>query len=97
MNGYTLMVNTYKQLMNNGKIDKEVAEKEIRIFEFLSTCDNDDLCRMVDSSAFNDIIMAFLKMAVINSGIDENSKDNVLYQLRCIFEEKQAKEVLNIL
>lgn len=42
MNGYTLMAESYKKLMNEGKIEKEVAEKEIRIYEFLATCDDDD-------------------------------------------------------
>lgn len=95
MNGYTLMADSYKKLMNDGKIEKEFAEKEIRIYEFLATCDIDDFCRMVDSSAFNDIIRAFLKMAVTNAELDEKSCDKVLNQLRWIFSEKQAKEVLD--
>ena len=94
MNGYTMMAESYKKLMEQGKIDKETAEKEIRIYEFLATCDIDDFCRMVDSSAFNDIIRAFLKMAVENADIDEKSQDKVKNQLRWIFDEKSAKEVL---
>lgn len=94
MNGFELMKDSYIKLMNEGKIDKETAEKEIRIYEFLATCDTDDFCRMVDSSAFNEIIRAFLKMAVNNANIDEKSKDEVLNQLRWIFDEKSAKEVL---
>lgn len=49
---------------------------------------------MVDSSAFNDIIRAFLKLALTNAEIDEESRDKVLNQLRWIFDEKSAKEVL---
>ncbi len=79
--------------MNEGKIDKGIAEKSIRIYEFLGTCDIDDLCRMVDSSAFNDIIRAFLKMAVENAGINEKAKEKVIGQLFWIFDEKTAKEV----
>lgn len=94
MNGFKLMSDSYKKLMNEGKIDKETAEKEIRIYDFLATCDIDDFCRMVDSSAFNDIIRAFLKMAVDDADIDEKSKEKVIGQLRWIFDEKSAKEVL---
>lgn len=94
MNGYTLMAESYKKLMNEGKIEKEVAEKEIRIYEFLATCDIDDFCRMVDSSAFNDIIRAFIKMAVNNSNIDEEAKDKIISQIRWLFDEIPAKEVL---
>lgn len=94
MNGYTMMADSYRKLMNDGTIDKDSAEKSIRIYEFLATCDNDDLCQMVDSSAFNDIIRAFLKMAVVNAKLEEEQQDRVLNQLRWIFDEKSAKEVL---
>lgn len=94
MNGYTMTADSYKMLMEQGKIDKKTAEKSIRIYEFLATCDNDDLCQMVDSSAFNDIIRAFLKMAVVNAELGEEQQDRVLNQLRWIFDEKSAKEVL---
>ena len=60
------MADSYKKLVEQGKINKEEAEKEIRIYEFLATCDTDDFCIMVDSSAFNDIIRGFIKMAVKN-------------------------------
>ena len=56
MNGYKMMAESYRQLVKRGEIDKETADKEIRVYDFLATCDSDDLCRMVDSSAFNDII-----------------------------------------
>lgn len=94
MNGYSMMAESYRHLMEQGKISKAVAEKEIRIYDFLATCDTDDFCRMVDSSAFNDIIRAFLKMAVENSEIGDKEKEKVIGQLRWIFDEKSAKEVL---
>lgn len=59
MNGYEMMADSYRQLVKQGKIDKETADREIRVYDFLATCDSDDLCRMVDSSAFNDIIRAY--------------------------------------
>lgn len=94
MNGYTLMAESYRKLMNEGKIEKEIAEKEIRVYEFLSNCDNDDYCRLIDSSAFNDIIRAFLKMALDNAEIDQETQKKVIGQLSWIFDEKSAKEVL---
>lgn len=94
MNGYTMMADSYRYLMERGEIDKETAQKTIRIYEFLSTCDDDDKCIMVDSSAFNDIIKAFVKMAVANAELEEDIQERVLNQLHWIFDEKQAKEVL---
>lgn len=94
MNGFLVMADEYRELMKRGRIDKETAEKEIRVYDFLGTCDSDDLCRMVDSSAFNDIIRAYVEMAVKNADIDEDSRDKVVGQLRWLFDEKTAKQVL---
>ena len=94
MNGYEMMADSYRQLVKQGKIDEETADREIRVYDFLATCDSDDLCRMVDSSAFNDIIRAYLKMAVRSADIDEDSRNKVVGQLRWLFDEKTAKQVL---
>lgn len=91
MNGFKIMADSYRKLAEQG-VD---VEKEIKIYDFLSTCDEDDKCIMVDSSAFNDIIRAYVKMAVDNAEIGDKEKEKVLGQLRWIFDEKQASEVLN--
>lgn len=94
MNGYEMMADSYRQLVKQGKIDKETADREIRVYDFLATCNSDDLCRMVDSSAFNDIIRAYLKMAVQSADIDEDTREKVVGQLCWLFDEKTAKQVL---
>lgn len=94
MNGYNLMADSYRKMVESGKMEKEVAEKEIRIYDFLATCDNDDLCRLVDSGAFNDIIKAYIEVVVNLTSIDNGAKSKVITNSRWIFDEVNAKEAL---
>lgn len=94
MNDYMMIADSYRDMAKKGRIDEDIAEKNVRIYEFLATCGSDDICRMVDSAAFNDVIKAFVKTAVKDAGIDENIGGKILNQLRYIFDEKTAKEVL---
>lgn len=96
MNGFELMAEAYKKLACQDKIEKEVAEKEIRIFEILASCDQDDLCRLVDSSALNDILKGYMKVAVDNTDIDDISKAKVLAQIPWALDQYSAKEVLGL-
>lgn len=94
MNGFSLMANSYRHLVKQGQLTEEEARRNIEIYDFLSTCNQDDFCRMVDSSAFNDIIRAFLKKAMRGAGLDEESENRMLSELRYLFDEMSAKEVL---
>lgn len=38
MNGYETMSENYKILMQRGEIEKEAAEKAIRVYDFLAGC-----------------------------------------------------------
>lgn len=68
MNGFTVLVNSYKTLLEQGKIDEDEAAKAIRVYAFLETCDEGDLCLLIDSSAFNDIIRAYCEIAIERGG-----------------------------
>lgn len=71
MNGFKLLSDSYKKLMNDGKISEEEARAEIRILDFLATCDSDDFCRLVDSGALNDIIKAYAEIAIEKGKVND--------------------------
>lgn len=95
MNGFSIMADSYKLLVKQGKMTEEQARRSIEIYEFLATCKQDDFCKMVDSSAFNDIIRAFLKKAIKGAELDEMSEDKVMNELHYLFDDLSCKEVLN--
>ena len=97
MNGYELMSNSYRKAAEEGKISKGTAEKECRIFDFLATCEEEDICRLFDSSAFNEIAKSYLRIAlkelVAEETVTEEQAKAVKNRFSLLFDEKQAKDV----
>ena len=52
MNGYELLASSYRSLLERGKITEEEATKKIRIFDFLTTCDKEDIYTLVRQFCF---------------------------------------------
>lgn len=94
MNGYAMMADSYKTLVKQGKVKLEDVQKDIKVYEFLSTCDQEDLLSLVNSGAFNSIIKAYCKKALQESGAGEDIKDSVMDELRWLMDTKTAKEIL---
>ncbi len=71
MNGYKIMSESYMKAANTGTISREEAEKKIRVFDFLAACDNDDIYTLFNSSAFNEIVKAYVSR-IADDMITEN-------------------------
>ena len=93
MNGYEVVAQGYKQLVEQGKLTAEEAQPEIRVLDFLGACAPDDIYRLVDSSAFNDIIKAFCKAALQGASVDQDTSDRIMDELRWIMDTMTSKEV----
>ena len=94
MNSFTMMSDSYKSLVKQGKVTQEEANPEIRIFDFLATCSENDFCRLVDSGAFNDIIKAYIELAVKSADIDEEARKTVMTHIYYVLDMNSAKEAL---
>ena len=70
----------------------EDLKRALRSF-FLCKWSDDDFCTMVDSSAFNDIIKAFVKKKAVEV-LPQNEQEKVIDNLRWLFDEKTAKEIV---
>jgi len=93
-----MMADSYRKLANEGKITKEEAEKDCKAFDFLSSCDQDDINNLFDSGAFNDIAKSYMRIAVKElieeSVIDEEQGQVIKNRFALLFSEKTAKDVL---
>lgn len=93
MTGYKIIAESYKELLREKNIDQEIAEKKIRIYDFLDSCDDEDLFNLVDSGAFNNIIKSYVKAAIVKSGIKKNEEEKILQQINLLLEDSQSKEI----
>lgn len=96
---YKSISEKYRQLAKEGQISKGEAEKYARIYDFLSTCDLDDLFILFDSSAFNEIAKSYLRKAVSELITEEELEEDQARAIRnrfsLLFDEKKANEVYN--
>ena len=99
MNGYQIMSDSYRKAAESGAITKEQADADCRIFDFLATCSDEDICRLFDSSAFNDIAKSYLRLAVkelVGEGtITEDQGQAVRNRFSLLFDEKKAGEIID--
>lgn len=93
MTGFKLMSDGYKQLVKQGKLTPEQADPEIRVYDFLADCSTDDLYRLMDSSAFNDILKSYVAAACDEAELPDKQKSSVMSALRWLLDTKTAKEI----
>lgn len=98
MNGYQMMADTYREAAKQGKISQEQADKECKVIDYLADCDEDDICNLFNSSAFNEISKSYIRIAVrelVEEGtIDENQAQAVRDRYSLLLDEKKAQEVI---
>lgn len=96
MNGYKMLADSYKQLLEREEpgADKESIEKSIKALEFLATCDDMEICKLFDSSAFNNITKAYCKKAMNNQGFSDEQINGVLDELHGLFSQVNADEIM---
>lgn len=94
MNGYKTMAEIYEKSVELGKMTAEQAEPQIRVYEFLASCDKSDLGRIIDSAALNDFIKAYTQKACEDAGLDKEQQAAVSESLRMLLDTMTAREVL---
>lgn len=96
MNGYKALADGYRQMAEKGEIPHEKAKRLAALYDFLSGCDNGDFYDLFDSSAFNEIAKAYLRLAVQNlvkrEVIDDEQAAAVRREYAVLFSEVTAVE-----
>lgn len=91
MNGYKMSADAYREFKKRDpKID---VDSNIKTLDFLATCTQEDICNLFNSTAFNNICMGYVKVALNDfKEIDEELRDRLINYVRYKFDTITAKE-----
>lgn len=93
MNGYQMTADSYRTLLEREQnIDRASIESKIKALDFLATATEEERLELFNSSAFNDVVKGYLKMAVDNMELEDEVRQGLLNELRYLFDTVGAKQ-----
>lgn len=94
MNGYKMSADAYREFKKRDpKID---VDSNIKTLDFLATCTKEDICNLFNSTAFNNICMGYVKIALNDfKELDEDMKDRIINHVYHKFDTVTAEQAEN--
>lgn len=91
MNGYKMTADAYREYKKRDP--KADVDSIIKTLDFLATCTDEDICNLFNSTAFNNICMGYVKMALNEYGeFGEDTKDRIINHVRRMFDTANARQ-----
>ena len=82
MNGYKAIADCYRRKIESGEIEEtEALVRKLKALEFVAGCDQSDLYQLMDTSAFNFIIIRYVKEALKRANVSEKTSNAVMDKL----------------
>ena len=96
MNGFEMQADAYRQYLekNPTNANREYLEKQIRVYDFLGSCSEEEICMLYDSGAFNDITKAYCEKAMSNKGLSEEDIKSVKGEIYVLHDLLSSGEIL---
>lgn len=94
MNGYKMSADAYREFKKRDpKID---VDSNIKTLDFLATCTKEDICNLFNSTAFNNICMGYVKIALNDfKELDEDIKNRIINHVLYKFDTVTAEQAEN--
>ena len=94
MNGYKMTADAYREAKKRDpRLD---LDSNIKTLDFLSTCTAEDIHNLFNSTAFNNICMGYVKMALNDfKELDDDMKDRIINHVRYKFDTATANQAEN--
>lgn len=94
MNGYKMSADAYREFKKRDpKID---VDSNIKVLDFLATCTEEDIYNLFNSTAFNNICMGYVKIALNDfKELGEDMKDRIANHVLYKFDTVTAEQAEN--
>lgn len=96
MNGYKLLADSYKQILDKTDDEQKKAniEKSIKALETMADKTDDEIMEIFNTGAFNDILRAYCKKALINCNINRETTTAVMSELDWLLDTANCKDLM---
>lgn len=90
MNDFKMTADAYRAIKEKDpKID---VDSNIKTLDFLATCTKEDIYNLFNSAAFNYICLGYVKMALNDLDLDDDTKDRIINHVRYKFDTVTANQ-----
>lgn len=96
MNRFQLDIESYKQMLeNNSKdIDRDYIMSEIKALEPFAERTEEEIIKLFDSGAFNEVMTAYCKKAMLNCKVDDETIDKVMGEIKWLLDTEKASQII---
>lgn len=97
MVGYRMLLDAHKKVLeeDGSGVDREFVKAEIKALEPFAERTEQEVLRMFDSGAFNEVTKAYCKLAMQNCGLDAKITNDVLSEISYLFDTVSANELMS--
>ena len=93
MNGYKMLADSYRALLNDATTNQDNIRTHITALDFLAKCDKATIYALFDSSAFNDIVKGYVAMIADNEkDLTDEQKSHVKCHIESLFNMVSAEQ-----
>ena len=96
MNNFKSDIEAYRQILDSKRedIDREYIKAEIKALEPFAERTEAEIIKMFDSGAFNEVMTAYCKKAMLNCKVDDDTIDRVMSEIKWLLDTEKASQII---
>lgn len=96
MNGYEMMADSYRNLLEQHPDEPQEVKADlackVKALDIMANCSDSERLALFDTSAFNDVVKGYVKLALDNTEIEEEQRKAIVNEVSYLFDVTTANE-----